>query len=113
MKTLTDINAEFSEFTGSEHWYKHLFGQHYTDGVKFMAEKYQAYWLIDAIFSYIRKEEFQIWTLEVAEAQGFLSMREDTQLPFIVTQRIPFTDFPTGIFKLYFEAGILFLPSER
>ena len=81
-------------------------------GVKFMAEKLQAYWLIDAVFSYGRKEEFQIWTLEVSDRKGFLSMREDTNCPFIVTQKIPYTDFPDGIFKMYLIDKVLLLPSE-
>lgn len=77
-----------------------------------MAEKLQAYWLIDAVFSYGRKEKFQIWTLEVSDRKGFLPMREDSTSPFIVKQDIPYTDFPEGIFKMYLIDRILILPSE-
>lgn len=119
MNTLKNINSDFSVYTGTENYYRHLFGGLFTDGVRAVAEELHAYWLIDAIFSYLpvrqagnRKEEFQIWTLEVKDSQGVLTMKEDSNRPSIVRQDIPFTDFPEGIFKMYFTNGVLLLPSE-
>ena len=47
MTQLTE--SELNQFIGTEHYYRHLLGFNYTDGVKFMAERGKAYWLIDAI----------------------------------------------------------------
>ena len=61
-----------------------------------MAEMVGAYWLIDTIFSYSRKEEFQMWTLVVKNGRALLTMREDKGAPKKVKQKIEFTDFPEG-----------------
>ena len=63
---------------------------------------------------------FQIWTLKVLrlelgknknEPMAILEMKEDTDTPIIAGQKIEFTDFPLGEIKLYFQNGVLFLPS--
>ena len=111
MTALTE--HDLCQFTGTEHYYKHWLGINYTDGVKFMAERGKAYWLIDAIASYRRKEPFQVWTLEVAEDKtAVLRMREDTDKPALVKQEIPFTDFPLRKIEFYLIDGVLILPSE-
>ncbi len=48
MLTETDLN----QFTGTECYYAYLVGLKLTDGVKFMADKAGAYWLLDIIASY-------------------------------------------------------------
>lgn len=59
-----NLNDELAQFTGTEHYYRHWMGKNYTDGVKGMAEKYKAYWLIDVVFSHqnskINKIPFQL-----------------------------------------------------
>ncbi len=104
---------ELQQFSGTEHYYRHWLGIHFTDGVKYMAERAGAYWLIDAIGSYRRKEAFQIWELKVdAGKRAVLTMVEDSDEPVLVRQEIPFTDFPMQSIKLYLIDGILLLPSE-
>ena len=110
MKTLTE--QELRQFTGTEQWYKHYLGGLYTDGVQYMAGKAGAFWLLDVIFSYRRKEPFQIWTLKVKDRVGVVTMREDTGQPVKVRQEIPYTDFPLAEIKLYLIDGVLLLPSE-
>jgi hypothetical protein len=39
-------------------------------------------------------------------------MIEDTGQPVLIRQKIPFTDFPEGILKMYCIDNILLLPSE-
>ena len=112
MDTLIDLNLEFSGFNSSESFYRHFLGGVYTDGIKAVAEKCRAYWLIDAVFSYKRTEEFQIWTLEVKKGQGILSMSEDSGRMPVVKQFITYTDFPEGVLKMYLVSGVLHLPSE-
>lgn len=125
--TLEELNRELNGFCGTQNYYRHFTGfGNFTDGVKAMADKAGAYWLIDAIFSHqikqkIREIPFQIWTLKVLrselgknknEPMAILEMNEDTDNPILVSQKIPYTDFPEGEMKLYFQNGVLFLPSE-
>ena len=109
------LNDEFAGYTGTDGYTKHPFGIMYTDGILAMAEKYKAYWLIDAVASYqgkMKKEPFQIWTIHTSKNMAVLKMKTDTdQLP-LVLQKIPFTDFPTGSLKMYLADGVLMLPSE-
>lgn len=124
--TMEELQNELNRFTGTENYYRHFTGGKFTDGVKHLADRAGAYWLIDAIFSYqikrkIRDLPFQIWTLKVlssklgkgkSEPMAILEMKEDTDAPIQVSQKIPFTDFPEGEVKLYLIGGVLLLPSE-
>jgi len=91
------------------HWTKTL---KYTDGIKFLADNAGAYWLIDAIASYQRKEPFQLWELKVNDSKAVLTMKEDTNEPVLVKQEITYTDFPLDEITLYLIDGILLLTSE-
>lgn len=124
--TMEELQNELDRFTGTEKYYRHFTGGKFTDGVKHLADRAEAHWLIDAIFSYqikrkIRDLPFQIWTLKVlrselgkskSEPMAILEMKEDTDAPIQVSQKIPFTDFPEGEVKLYLIGGVLLLPSE-
>lgn len=113
MKTAQEISDIYSNSTGTENWYQHWTKRGtYTDGVKGVADKAGAYWLIDAIFSYARKEPFQLWELAVSDSKALLTMREDSGLETLVRQRIEYTDFPEGKWKFYFTDGVLLLPGE-
>lgn len=105
---------ELDMFTGTENYYKHWAGFGvYTDGVLYLAEKANAYWLLDAIFSYRRKESFQLWELKVNKDKScILTMKEDSDSPILVKQEIEWTDFPLDYIKLYLIDGVLLLPSE-
>jgi len=72
MNTEATLTAQdLKQFTGSEHFYRHgLSRKHvYTEGVQFLAERAQAYWLLDKIAlhgsSKIARESFQVWKLTV------------------------------------------------
>ena len=112
----TITSYQLNQFTGTEHWYRHWLGILYTDGVKFLAEKAGAYWLIDAVASYQNKLKdvpFQIWTLVVNEDNSaILQMREDSDMPFRVEQYIKYSDFSLESIRLYFIDNVLLLPSE-
>ena len=112
---MNNLNNDFAGFTGTEHFYKHWLGFVYTDGVKAMADKYGAYWLIDVIASYqskLKKAEFQIWEIEASEGKAVVIMKEDTDRKPLVRQEIKYTTFPSGTFKLWLSNGTLLLPSE-
>ena len=124
--TIEELKQELNGFCGTECYYRHFTGGKFTDGVKHLADRAGAYWLIDAVFSYqcerkIRAVPFQIWTLKVLrselgknknEPMAILEMNEDTGEPLKVSQKIPYTDFPKGEVKLYLIDGVLLLPSE-
>ena len=118
--TPNEILAQLCLFNGSENFYKHpLFKDFiYTDGVKFVAEQCEAYWLIDAIasnISHIKKfklEEFVSIELKVFESKGQLIFDNGNRNVFYF-QEIPFTDFPLESIKFFFTNGVLLLPSEN
>lgn len=125
--TLEQLEGELMGETGTQQYHRHFTGGNYTDGVAHLAERAGAYWLLDVVFSYqvkrdIRVVPFQIWTLKVlrsdlgkdsSEPMAIVEMREDTDAPVLVEQKIEYTDFPgPGEFKLYLIDGVLILPSE-
>jgi len=121
MTTLRE--SDLIQFCGSseffQHWTKRLV---YTEGVRHMAEHGGAYWLIDAVASYQPDKriasrpdlvDLQLWELAVGEDKSAtLTMRGDSDQPAVITQEIPFTDFPLAQIKLYVCNGTLMLPSE-
>lgn len=112
------IESELAMFTGTENYYKHhgLYGITLTDGIKYMAEKCNAYWLLDVINSHqthkIRQNNFQIWTLERKGDGCVVYMRTDSDQPKLVNQAIEFTDFPMQKFECYLIDNVLLLKSE-
>ena len=132
------MNAEtllqnLQHFCGSEQYYKHWLGLCYTDGIKYLAENAQCFWLIDAIASHQptakknpRLKEFRLWFLHVGTGHEFIKPKagnaavltcwEDTPTPEtkpVIIQQIPFTDFPLQEIKLYLQEKILLLPDEN
>jgi len=127
------LSKNLEHFHGSEEYYKHFLGLLYTDGVKYLAENAEAYWLIDAIVSYqprLRKvrslSEFQLWFLHVGDTHEFIKPKspndavltcwEDTPKLGVtpaVIQQIPYTEFSLPEIKLFLRDRVLFLPSEN
>lgn len=107
-KTITqhDLNL----FTGDIERYHHWFNRRviYTPGVQYLAERAQAYWLLDAIVSYFGSDEMvqaaerderlrdmQFWQLDVCTDQSALLLaRADSDEDPFISQLIPFTDIP-------------------
>lgn len=98
----------------------HFPRMNYTDGVKAMARKVGAYWLLDLIQSHFTKvmatdslSRFALVRLESKEdGSAEFTIREDSHFQPVVRQSIAITDFPVGTFEMYIENGILLLPSE-
>ena len=111
------LQKELLQFIGTENWYKHWAGLlHYTDGIKYLADKAGAYWLVDLVASYQHKLKgapFQLWSIKVNDDKtAVVEMREDIGLEPLVTQRIEFTDFPLADFEFYISNGVLMLKGE-
>ncbi|MEA5573466.1 DUF6876 family protein [Calothrix sp. UHCC 0171] len=119
MKTPQQISSELKQFTGSTVLYKHWLGFKYTEGIKYLADETNCYWLLDAIFSHQTKQflsnpnlrEFQIWHLRVENNSGILTCEWDTNQE-VLRQEIEYTDFPLDRIKLYLAEEVLILPSE-
>ena len=115
-----ELEADLAQFYGTDNWWKHWTGRiNYTDGVKFLAEKAEAFWLIDLVASHqtarLRQEEFQIWTLTVDREKtpvAVATCQADTDAPVLVRQEIGHTDFPLPSITLWLVKGALMLPSE-
>lgn len=113
--------GELSQFTGTSQYYQHPLGVLYTDGVHYMAERGGAYWLLDVIAIWqlhprISQDpmlrQIQFWTLTVNDDRSAQLICERDSDDIVVTQRIPFTDFPLKTLRLYFQDGVILLPSE-
>lgn len=123
-KLACEIENGLRHFSGGDQIYQHwLPCLKYTEGVKYLADKAGAHWLVDVVASYQpepqvrdneRLQEFQLWQLHVeSDRSCTITCREDSDEPAIVTQVIPHTDFPLQSIKLYVENGVLLLPSEH
>lgn len=117
--TQTDLN----QFYGSENLWTDGVIQ-YTDGIKYLAQTAQCYWLLGVIGSYrptIRRysdhESFGLWLFTIAEDNsGTLTFSADTGESPLIQQEIPYTDFSDHCdinpLKLFQQSGVLLLPSE-
>jgi hypothetical protein len=113
--------ADLSQFTGSEHWYRHPLNRNvlFTDGVKYVADQGGAYWLLDSIAlaqlseKSVAAEEFQAWKLSVRPDRTATLTCEDGNYNVVFTQELEFTDFPVTEVTLWFENQTIYLPSER
>ncbi len=111
--------AELAQFTGTACWYRHPLARSvlYTDGVKFVADRAGAYWLVDEIAlsqlsePALKMEEFQVWTLVVENTTAILRC-DDGNDRVLLEKRIGYTDFPEQGIKLYFTDGVIMLPGE-
>ena len=111
---------DLSQFTGSECFYKHSLVKHirYTDGVRFVAERGGAYWLIDEIAfaqfgdQRLLDEVFQHWVLLVREDRTAVLVCDDGNGKRLYEKAIEYTDFPRSQIRFYVCEGIILLPSE-
>jgi len=58
-------------------------------------------------------QQIQFWKLTVNEDRSALLICERDRGDLVVSQEISFTDFPLKQITLYFERGVLLLPSEH
>ena len=113
-------SPELAQFKGTERWYRHALNRDvlFTDGVKFVADRGSAYWLLDEIAllqthdKRIASKEFQVWKLKVNANQSAELFCEDGNDNVILTKSIQFTDFPGDGITLWFRNFTILLPSE-
>ena len=113
------LQTELKNFTGSEQvFYNPLFRKfRYTEGVKYLAQEANCYWLLDYIFSNqhsktLQQTPFQVWSLKVAKDNTATITVEDGNKNQVKSFKLEFTDFPLEQIDLWFIEGTLILPSE-
>lgn len=111
------IIQELQQFHGTENYYEHLFQKRYTDGVKYLCEKFGCYWLLDVFVSYqyeekFQKEAFQVLDLKVNEDKSCKCTITDGNDNILMVQEIEFTDFPLSEYRLFYSNDVIMLPSE-
>ena len=123
---------ELQYFTGDLERWRHLLYRKliYTPGVKHLAERAGAFWLIDAIASWLPSRQFQaaaqrdqriydihFWKLMASDDRSAVltAVADSGEEPFI-RQAIEFTDFPLMEIDLYCafdgEHWTLMLPGD-
>lgn len=117
-KLREELRRELAFFTGSENVYKAYPHVMITEGVKFLAERAEAFWLIDVVFSYqadrkVKQEPFQVYELNVdLKTKKAKMICTDGNENILRTQNIGFTTFPLESIKLYYTDGVVLLPTE-
>lgn len=119
MMNETQLLHHLKQFTGTEQWFRHEIYRllTYTEGVQFLAENAEAYWLIGEILGAqydsieVKREPFQCWTLTTDKNRGILTCEDGNGLA-VFRKFIPFTDFPMKEIRLFFTNSVLLLPSE-
>lgn len=113
--------SDLRQFTGTTQWYAHPLGVLLTDGVLYLAERGNAFWLIDLIAVYqfdprilhdAMLQQIQFWRLTVNTDRSAVLICERDSDDVAITLDIPFTDFPLSSITLYCQDGVLLLPSE-
>lgn len=120
-QTAHDIKAELESglemHAGTTRWFRHWTRRLvYTEGVQYLAEKANAYWLIDLVASWcphpsLRSEEFVVWKLSVKPDRTATAIADGNGRE-LARQDISLTDFPLEEVSLYLTDNTLLLPSE-
>lgn len=114
------IKSELRNYCGTETWFRHpLFRKFlFTEGVQFLAEAAECFWLIDMIYGFqldqqaVKDEYFQTWDLTVGENKTATLTCGDGNDNIVFTHSLTFTTFPMDSIRLYFSDNVLLLPSE-
>jgi hypothetical protein len=117
--------AELGYFTGTENYYKYplLPRFTYTDGVQYVAQKANAYWLLDVIFSHVMsvyaskaipndQKRLLCCKLAVGQNNHAVFQIDDGNGNILATQEIEYTDFPAQLVTIWVQNGVAMLPSE-
>lgn len=115
--TTTNANDQFTQHTGSGHFYKTNFGHLVTEGAHDLCTACESFWLMDIILSYqisrkVAAESFQVWELKRVKGDRFNVTATDGNDNILLTQKIPFSDFPYDTATLWNVNKTIMLPSE-
>lgn len=111
--------GQLAHFIGTEHYYRLTPSAVLTDGTKYLAEAAGAFWLMDAIASYLPqftgRQDFIFAKLVRTGSQAELTL-DDGNGRVLERQHIEYTDFPMQSIQLFAcwggEYWVLMLCSE-
>ena len=88
-----------------------------SDGVKYVRDSLEAFWLLDAILSYqcdkeIRKIGFQKWILKQHNKDMSWELQCYDDEKIVVSQKIEYSSFPLPKIELWLLQNICILPGE-
>lgn len=115
-----ELRAALQSYTGTVAYHAHWSGMHLTDGIHFLAEAAEAYWLLDLIASWQPRalrdpwlREFQLWELFVRPDRTAVIVCSRDSEDEAFREHIKETDFPLEYLRLYVEGGVMLLPNEH
>jgi len=114
-----ELQNNLSQFTGTENYYRVMPRLVITDGVQYLANQANSYWLVGAIYSHLMSNaiysEFVVARMTVSEKTADLVL-DDGNDQVIAKQAIGYTDFPLDEISIYCsyqeKTWVLLLPSE-
>jgi len=119
----TEIQNGLAGFYGTEQYHRLTIfgGLKATDGVAWLAQNAECFWLMDEIgiaqrHAKIRSnpdlQEMQVWKLTVKDKSAVL-VCEDGNDNVVLKKRIDYTDFPLSEITIWVEGDVMLLPQEH
>ena len=118
MKSKEEILQGLNGFYGTEGYHQlTLPPLKATDGVKYLCDSAECYWLMDIIHSYqaekkVARASMQVWILTVKEDKSAVVIMTDGDEKELIRQEIEYTTFPLDTIKLYCMNDVILLPGE-
>ncbi len=122
IKSEQEILIELEQFTGTTQYFSSTFRKlKLTDGINFLRNELNCYWLIDIIESVqhlekVKENSFIVWKIEVDKDKKFkVSGWCDTpyESDLVYEQKGNYTDLSLKDFEFYQEGDVLLLKSEH
>jgi hypothetical protein len=111
--------TSLAQFTGTEKYYRIRSRHLLTEGTKYLAEKAECFWMMDAVASHLGEIGTADWFVHVrvtVNCNRATMIYEDGNGHEHARQEIPYTDFPMNTISLYAcwdgEHWVIMLPSE-
>ncbi|MEI6795823.1 MAG: DUF6876 family protein [Methanomassiliicoccales archaeon] len=119
--TAAQLNEILAQSYGTERYHQH-FGVAITDGVKAIIDKANSHWLVSdlgvnmnmipALKTY-GVGNIIFWTLTVKkDGSANMDAWTDAGGTMLHRQHYDITDFPVGVWKFYWQRGVLMVPNE-
>lgn len=114
-----ELQHKLKQFYCTNKYHRYGLELFLTDGVKFLADNAECYWLLDVINSYnmtepkVQNEGFQVWKCVRIKDYEFMVTCTDGNKKVLTEQRIPFSDLILDEVTIWKEDDTLILPSEH
>lgn len=119
MKDKEYLVKSLASFNNIEYYYSinRFYKGIMSDGVQFLKDEFDAYWLVDLIESLqkkpqVKKELFQIWRLKINDDKTGTIVATTKQEELILERHIGFVEFPSAGITIWRDHDLLLLPNE-